>query len=31
VQAIRKAQIMYCYGDASGSICGWCIDFGDGV
>jgi hypothetical protein len=31
VRAIRKAQIMYGFGDASGSGFGWCIDFGDGV
>jgi hypothetical protein len=23
--------MMYCFGDASGSGGGWCIDFGDGV
>jgi hypothetical protein len=31
VRASRKAQIMYCYGDASGSGFGWCIDFDNGV
>jgi hypothetical protein len=31
VRAIRKAQILYGFGDASGSGFGWCIDFGDGV
>jgi hypothetical protein len=31
VRAIRKANILYCFGDASGSAFGWCIDFGDGV
>jgi hypothetical protein len=31
VQAHSKVNIIYCYGDASGSDFGWCIDFGDGV
>jgi hypothetical protein len=31
VRSSRKAQIVYCYGDASGSRFGWCIDLGDGV
>jgi hypothetical protein len=26
-----KINIMYCYGDASGSGFRWCIDFGDGM
>jgi ribonuclease HI len=31
VRAKSKINILYCYGDASGSGFGWCIDFGDGV
>jgi hypothetical protein len=31
VRARSKVNILYCYGDASGSGFGWCIDFGDGV
>jgi hypothetical protein len=31
VQAKRKINILYCFGDTSGSGIGWCIDFGDGV
>jgi hypothetical protein len=31
VRARSKVNILYCYGDASGSSFGWCIDFGDGV
>jgi hypothetical protein len=31
VQAKSKINILYCYGDASGSGFGWCIDFGEGV
>jgi hypothetical protein len=31
VQARRKVNILNCYGDASGSGFGWCIDFSDGV
>jgi hypothetical protein len=31
VRAQSKVNILYCYGDASGSGFGWCIDFGDGV
>jgi hypothetical protein len=31
VRARSKVNIIYCYGDASGSGFGWCIDFGDGV
>jgi hypothetical protein len=31
VRAQRKVNIIYCYGDASVSGFGWCIDFGDGV
>jgi hypothetical protein len=30
VRAQSKVNILYCYGDASGSGFGWCIDFGDG-
>jgi hypothetical protein len=26
----RKINIMFCYGDASGSGFEWCIDFGEG-
>jgi hypothetical protein len=26
-----KVNILYCYGESSGSGFGWCIDFGDGV
>jgi hypothetical protein len=26
-----KVNVLYCYGDVSGSGFGWCIDFGDGV
>jgi hypothetical protein len=28
IRASRKAHILYCCGDASGSGFGWCIDFG---
>jgi hypothetical protein len=31
VRARSKVNILYFYGDASGSGFGWCIDFGDGV
>jgi hypothetical protein len=31
VQARSKVNILYCYGDASVSGFGWCIDYGDGV
>jgi hypothetical protein len=31
VRAQSKVDIIYCYGDASGSGFGWCIDFGYGV
>jgi hypothetical protein len=31
VRAKSKINILYCYGDASGSRFGWCIDFGEGV
>jgi hypothetical protein len=31
VRAKSKINILYCYGDASGSGFGWCIDFGEGV
>jgi hypothetical protein len=31
VRARSKVNILYCYGDASGSGFGWCIDFGGGV
>jgi hypothetical protein len=31
VRARSIVNILYCYGDASGSGFGWCIDFGDGV
>jgi hypothetical protein len=31
VWAKSKVNIIYCYGSASGSGFGWCIDFGDGV
>jgi hypothetical protein len=31
VRAKSKINILYCYGDASGSGFGWCIDYGDGV
>jgi hypothetical protein len=31
VRASRKANILYGFGDASGSGFGWCIDFGEGV
>jgi hypothetical protein len=31
VRARSKVNILYCYGDASGSGFRWCIDFGDGV
>jgi hypothetical protein len=31
VRAKSKVNIIYCYGYASGSGFGWCIDFGDGV
>jgi hypothetical protein len=31
VRAIRKANILYGFGDSSGSGFGWCIDFGEGV
>jgi hypothetical protein len=31
VRAKRKINIIYFYGEASGSGFGWCIDLGDGV
>jgi ribonuclease HI len=31
VRARNKVNILYCYGDASGSGFEWYIDFGDGV
>jgi hypothetical protein len=31
VRAKSKINILYCYGDASGSGFGWCIDLGEGV
>jgi hypothetical protein len=31
VRGRGKVNILYCYGDASESGFGWCIDFGDGV
>jgi hypothetical protein len=31
VRAKSKVNILYCYGDASGSGFGCCIDFGEGV
>jgi hypothetical protein len=31
VRAKSKVNILYCYGDASGSSFGWCLDFGVGV
>jgi hypothetical protein len=31
VRARNKVNIVFCYGDASRSGFGWCIDFGDGV
>jgi hypothetical protein len=31
VRPRSKVNIIYCYGNASGSGFGWCIDFGDGV
>jgi ribonuclease HI len=30
-RARSKFNILYCYGDVSGSGFGWCIDFGGGV